>query len=216
SFLFISHPQGNWDLRVAPITGGTSEFFGIHQPVFNVTCAQAPANNCVIGTRAGTRFIFSQFRWPDRTVRKLFELEPDPRQGMNWTLSPNGLNIAILRNYPDSAEIDVYNLQGQALRQLTIKGFNRFLALDWGSDGRSWFVGAATADGCSLIHVLPDGKVRVLANMRGRGMRTYGIAAPDGRHVAFLGWTIARNVYVVDNKNSDWLGATPRLGRFSY
>jgi serine/threonine protein kinase/Tol biopolymer transport system component len=216
SFLYISHPQGNWDLRVAPITGGPSEFFGIHQPVFNVTCAQAPAKNCVIGTRAGNRFIFSQFQWPDRTVHKLFDLEPDPRQGMNWTLSPNGLNIAILHNHPDSAEIDVYNLQGQSLRQLTIKGFNRFLALDWGSDNRSWLVGAATADGCALIHVFQDGKVRVLANMRGRGMRTYGIPSPDGRHVAFLGWTIARNVYVVDSKNGDWLSATPRLNRFSY
>jgi serine/threonine protein kinase/Tol biopolymer transport system component len=209
SFLFISHPQGNWDLRVAPIAGGPSEFFGIREPVFNVTCAQAPADNCVIGTRAGSRFIFSQFHWPDRTVHKLFELEPDPRQGMAWALSPNGLNLAILRSHPDSAEIEVYNLRGQVVRRLTIKGFNQVLSVDWGSDNQSWFAGAATADGCALIQVLANGKVRVLANMRGRGMRTYGIPAPNGRQVAFLGWTIARNVYIVDSKNGDWLSATP-------
>jgi hypothetical protein len=35
--------------------------------------------------------------------------------------------------------------------------------------------------------------------MHGRGMRTYGIPSPDGQHLAFLGWTVNRNAWVVDN-----------------
>ncbi len=204
SFLYVDHANGKWELRIAPISGGASEPFGFDGRVLSVTCAWKPATNCLIDTLSADqkRFVFSGFDLPDRTVHRLFELQPNPRQGMSWTLSPNGTEIAMLRNYLESAEIDVYKLNGELAQQVRVKGFNRFLSIDWAADNRSWFVGAPNSTGCSLLHVFSDGSVQMVANMRGRGMRTFGIAAPNGQSVAFLGWTIVRNAYVVDNISS--------------
>lgn len=205
SILYIDHSKGAWDFRIAPVSGGPSEQFGLNESVFNVTCASAPAADCVIGTRSKDekRIVFSQFTLPDRRLHKLFEWTPDPRQGISWTLAPNGLEIAILKNHATTAEIDVYRTTGQLIRQVTVKGFNRLLSIDWAADSKSWFVGAATANGCSLLHVSPDSRVQIISSMRGRGMRTFGIASPDGHYLAFLGWTIARNVFVADWKSSN-------------
>ncbi|MFZ0593917.1 MAG: protein kinase [Bryobacteraceae bacterium] len=204
SFLYVDHANGKWELRIAPISGGASEPFEFDGRVLSVTCAWKPATNCMIDTLSADQkhFVFSGFDLPDRTVHRLFELQPNPGQGMSWTLSPNGTEIAMLRNYPESAEIDVYNLKGELVREVKVKGFNRLLSVDWAADNRSWFVGAPNSTGCSLLHVFSDGSVQMLANMRGRGMRTFGIAAPNGQSVAFLGWTIVRNAYVVDNISS--------------
>jgi eukaryotic-like serine/threonine-protein kinase len=201
SFLYVDHANGKWELRIAPISGGASEPFGFDGRVLNVTCAWKPATNCMINTFSADqkRVVFSGFDLPDRTVHKLFELDPIPGQGMSWTLSPNGTEVAILRNYPESAAINVYKLNGELARQVKVKGFNRFLSVDWAADNRSWLVGAPNSTGCSLLHVFPDGSVQILANMRGRDMRTFAIAAPNGQSIAFLGWTIVRNTYVVDN-----------------
>jgi hypothetical protein len=106
--------------------------------------------------------------------------------------------MAFNKNMPDGAEIDILNLGGKREKIVRVRGFSRFLSIDWGPDGKSWFVGAETAAGCSLLRVFPDGTYSELVNLRGRGMRTYGIPSPDGKHLAFLDWTVNRNAWIVD------------------
>jgi len=47
--------------------------------------------------------------------------------------------------------------------------------------------------------VNPGGKSQVLFEQAVDGLNTWGIPSPDGKHLAFLRWTTASNVWMIDD-----------------
>lgn len=168
--------------------------------MLNIACAQNPATRCIadILDTERQRSVLYSFEPPRSEFHRLFELDFDLRLKPSWTVSPDGTRMAFNKNLANSTEIDILTLEGKREKIVRVRGFSRFLSIDWAPDGKSWFIGAETADGCSLLRVFPDGTYSVLVNLRGRGMRTYGIPSPDGNHLAFLDWTVNRNAWIVD------------------
>ncbi len=202
SLLYTDYDSNTSRLMLLPLSGGRPQLLGGQSNVVNVACSQKPATNCIAGTldRERKRLTFVRIKPPNSELQRLFDVEFDMRLGPSWTVSPKGAEIAFNKNNLDSAAIDVFiSLYGVLERSIPVKGFNRFLSIDWAPDGHSWFVGAATATGCSLLRVYEDGSYSVLVNMHGRGMRTYAIPSPNGRYVAFLGWTENRNTWMIDD-----------------
>jgi DNA-binding winged helix-turn-helix (wHTH) protein/Tol biopolymer transport system component len=201
SLLYIDYEGSAARLLQLPLSGGLPQLFGNQKTVLNVACAQKPATNCIAGVFVSERqrFVLFNIEPPNPEFHRLFELGFDLRLDPSWTVSPDGTRMAFNKNLTNGAEIDILSLDGKVQRKVPVKGFNRFRSIDWAADGRSWFVGAETAAGCSLLRVYPDGTYSVLVNMHGRGMRTYAIPSPNGEHVAFLGWTVNRNAWTVDH-----------------
>jgi DNA-binding winged helix-turn-helix (wHTH) protein/WD40 repeat protein len=204
SLLYIDYEGNASRLMQLPLSGGLPQVFGQGKSrlnVLNLACAQNPGTRCVAGALDSERqrFVLYSFDPPNPAFRRLFDLDFDLRLDPSWTISPDGSRLAFNKNLTDGAEIDVLTLDGKREKIVPVRGFNRFRSIDWAPDGGSWFIGAETAAGCSLLRVFPDGTYSVLVNMHGRGMRTYGIPSPDGQHLAFLGWTVNRNAWVVDN-----------------
>jgi serine/threonine protein kinase len=200
SLLYVDYPHDASRLMLVPVSGGVPQKFGDLTGIMNVACSQKITKPCIVGTgnTQHDRLFFFTVNPPDRQFHKLFDIESDIREGRSWTVSPDGSQIAINKNNPDGAEIDIYSLSGLMGQRIRVAGFNRFLSIDWSPDGRSWFVGAATPTGCALLQVNLDGSYKVLLNILGRGMRTYGIPSWDGKLVAFLGWTVGRNTWILD------------------
>jgi eukaryotic-like serine/threonine-protein kinase len=203
--LYIEGAGENRRLMIAPASGGRpQEFdFGNRGVVGNVVCSQKPARNCLAGTldRPRHKLVLWEIEPPSRDIRRLFAIDCDLRKGRNWMLSPDGTQIATSKNDQDHGEIQIYSLDGAMKRRVRVNGFNQFLSIDWAADGASWFVGTRTATGCSLLKVHQNGRAQVLLNMRGRNMRSFAIPSPNGRRLAILGWTISRNVWMVDQTN---------------
>ncbi|MFZ0590367.1 MAG: winged helix-turn-helix domain-containing protein [Bryobacteraceae bacterium] len=198
SLIYTDFDSKTSRLMLLPLSSGVPQLLGGQSDVVNVACSQKPATNCIAGTvdPERKRLTFVSIEPPNSELRRLFDIE---FEGQSWTVSPNGTEIAINKNHLDSTEIDIFSLHGMLERIIPVKGFNRFLSIDWAPDGRSWFVGAATTTGCSLLRLYPDGSYSVLVNMHGRGMRTYAIPSPNGRYLAFLGWTVNRNAWMIDH-----------------
>jgi serine/threonine protein kinase/dipeptidyl aminopeptidase/acylaminoacyl peptidase len=205
SLLYIEGLAAARRLMLAPASGGIPQEFEFNNRgvVVNVVCSQEPAVNCLAGTldRARHELVFWVFQPPSRDIRRLFAVGYDLRKGLSWTFSPDGTRIALNRNFLDHAEIEIYSLGGELAHRVRVNGFNRFFSIDWAADGSSWFVGTNTATGCSLLRVYQDGRDQVLLNMRGRDMRTFAIPSPSGKRLAVMGWTISRNVWIVDQIN---------------
>jgi serine/threonine protein kinase len=200
SLLFVAYGAQSSRLMIAPQAGGASKPFGHTAGVLNVACSQKPAKTCIAATAnaQGDHMIFWGFEPPNAELHQLFEVESDIRRGRSWALSPNGDELVINNNYSDHAEIEVYSPTGLLKRKVTVSAFNRFLSIDYAPDGHSWIIGSATATGCALLRVHPDGRYQVVLNLNGVGMRTYGLPSPDGKHLAYLGWTINRNTWILD------------------
>ena len=204
SLLYIDYEGSASRFMQLPLSGGLPQLFGQRKSrlnVLNLACAQSPATRCVAGALDSERqrIVLYSFDPPDPAFHRLFDLDFDLRLDPSWTISPDGSRLAFNKNLADGAEIDVLTLDGKREKIVPVRGFNRFRSIDWAPDGGSWFIGAETAAGCSLLRVFPDGTYSVLVNMHGRGMRTYGIPSPNGQHLAFLGWTVNRNAWIVDN-----------------
>jgi WD40 repeat protein len=201
SLLYVDHQGGKMQLMTAPVAGGIGRPYGYPRDVWNVSCAEKPATNCLIADYdpARKRMGFLSFDPPEPHFRRVFEIEPDFGQDVNWTVSPSGVEVAITESYTENAAIKVYSINGSLEYEAKVKGYNRLTAIDWAPDGHSWFVSADTPTGCALAHVYHDGNYRVLWNMRGRRMRTWGIPSPNGKSLAFLGWTINRNSWMIDD-----------------
>jgi hypothetical protein len=205
SLLYIGGSGTARQLMLAPASGGIPEVFDLANRgvAVNVVCSQTPATNCLVGTLDKDRhkLVFWELRPPARDIRRLFAIDFDLRKGLSWTLSPDGTTMAMNRNYPDHAEIELYSFDGVITRRVRLNGFNQFFSIDWAADGRSWFVGTGTATGCSLLRVYQDGRDQVLLNMRGRDMQIFAIPSRSGKRLAIMGWTISRNVWVLDQIN---------------
>jgi hypothetical protein len=76
----------------------------------------------------------------------------------------------------------------------------RLLKRDWSADGKRLYASSQSAQSTTLLYIDIDleGHARVLRQQAGI-FKTWGIPSPDGRHLAFLEWTSANNVWMIEN-----------------
>jgi hypothetical protein len=55
------------------------------------------------------------------------------------------------------------------------------------------------ANGEYLLHVSVHGESKVLYEQPGDGRTTYRVPSHDGKHLAFLRWTNATNLWMIDD-----------------
>jgi hypothetical protein len=71
-------------------------------------------------------------------------------------------------------------------------------ALDWAADGKGLLASSLAPQGSTLQYLDLRGNARVLWQERGwTGLG--GVPSPDGRHLAMVGLTDDRNVWMMEN-----------------
>jgi Tol biopolymer transport system component len=112
-------------------------------------------------------------------------------------ISPDGTRFVAL---PSSAgPIYIFSLRGDLLQQVRLKGWNRLQTAIWAADGKSLFVTADIRGGTVFLHVDLQGNVHALWEYTGGSGEALPHPSPDGRHLAFEGWTKNANMWMMEN-----------------
>jgi Tol biopolymer transport system component len=162
------------------------------------SCALPPRGRCVFRTVKDHQFLFSVLDPVRGKGRGLASTAWSPAIVGDWDISPDGSQVAIPNHDPREAKIRLVPLDaraGTAEKTVTIKTLKNLSGIVWAADGRGWYVSVQDANRGFLFFV--DLKGRVLTNLRESMAATFVVPSPDGRHVAFMDWTLSANVWQV-------------------
>lgn len=195
-----------WELRRAPLGGGTTEFVlkAHYGADAGVRCSKPPVTLCAVAeyTEDRRQLIFTAFDPVKGRGRELVRYDTDPSGRYSWDLSRDGSRIALL-NPPDGV-VHILHLNGEGPEQIVAKDLKLGDALGWWKDNRGLLVDNVTARGTALSYLGMNGKAHPIWEVPGsRNARfnqaPWGIPSPDGRHLAINGFILSTNVWMVEN-----------------
>jgi len=207
-------PDGNWvlyarmestagshvhQLMRLPAAGGRPEPVSVAGDFLGVSCSRYPATECVMigpGTDQGELVFFSLSPTKGRGAELMrFDL-PTAREDWEWQLSPDGTRVALFE--PSEGSIHLLTLKRQQSRAISLKNWKALSNLTWAADGRSLLISNATPQGSALLRIGLRGNVRKLWQQKG-DLSTMGLPSPDGRQLALMSWTVASNVWMLED-----------------
>jgi Tol biopolymer transport system component len=154
---------------------------------------------CAIAERSADRkqLVFTAFDPVKGRGAVLAKANADATTDYHWDLSPDGTRIAILKHR--EGRIQILSLHGETPQEITSKGWNILTSVGWAADGNSLFVSSLASRGSALLRVDLKGKVEIVWEETGSPC-TYGVASPDGRHLAIQEWTVeSNNLWQMEN-----------------
>jgi Tol biopolymer transport system component len=165
-----------------------------------LTCAKSPSHQCIIGepTEDGKQLIISAVDPIRGRGPELFRF-PLVAHDDTWylDLSPDGTRVAATRT--GAGPIYILSPDGKLRQQVQVRGWSNLQSLTWASDGNSLFVTAGIGNGRKLLYVDLQGHAHALWESTGGSGETLAHPSPDGRHLAFDGWTTSGNIWTMEN-----------------
>ena len=192
-------------LMKIPTSGGPSEPILTAHGYDGHVCLRRPSTLCAVGERSpdGRHFVISSFdpsgnESPRGKGSALFTFDTDPGRNYEWSISPDGSLLSFSKVDNHEIRIRFVSLQGGQSFELNVKGWARLVSMNWAADGRSLFISSRSPGGCSLLEVDLRGHVHVVLQQKG-GFQTWGIASPDGRHLAVFAASTISEVWTAEN-----------------
>jgi eukaryotic-like serine/threonine-protein kinase len=186
-------------MRVS-ITGGPSERLFTARVYSLMACARNPSGLCVIGepTEDGRQLTVSVLDPSKGRGPELFRFALEENDE-NWflDLSPDGSRLAVTRTL--AGPIYILSLNGRVLQTVQAKGWSNLQSSIWAADGKGLFVTVGIRNGRDVLHVDLQGNAKVLWENKGGSGETLAHPSPDGRHLAFDGWTTNSNMWTMEN-----------------
>jgi eukaryotic-like serine/threonine-protein kinase len=188
-------------VRRVPVSGGPSELvLTAHGGWTDHRCARVPATLCVVGERTEDekQLVFTAFDPVKGRGREVARIATDPALRYNWDLSPDGSQLALA--YPTGENrIRLLPLSVGAPRDLVVNGWYGFTSgPDWSPDGKGVYVGSSSPRGATLLYIDLEGHSSTVWEQKG-SFQTTGVPSPDGRHLAIESYTVASNVWMLEN-----------------
>jgi len=183
-----------------PFTGGSPELLFTARPLSDISCTNYTANFCVIAeiTEDGKQAVVTAFDAVKGRGHELAQFESDPHAQVrycNCQISPDGTRLAV--ELGEEGRIRILSLRGQPEQIIQPKGL-QIRDYYWAADGRGLYVGSTGMGKRALVHLDLQGNAHVVRESYGNDF-TWGIPSPDGRHLAFMGWTDNRNIWMMEN-----------------
>jgi hypothetical protein len=183
-------------LMRAPLGGGTPTKIVEDNWISNHQCARAPATTCVYSVVNGRTLTFFTFDVFHGKQQRVFQLEDDVPQSYNWSLSPDGSELAITKAKAEkSTRIHLVPLRGSGERWIEFA--TPTTSLDWAADGRSLWAPSAADEENELLNIDLQGHVRTVWRPR---KKTVGWAIPsrDGKSLALYVGSTSANVWMME------------------
>ena len=186
------------NLMRVPILGGPPQLLRYEPSLYDIRCARLPARLCVLSEREPRHQVFYGFDLVQGKGRELTRIDVNPAVGgYHWDVSPDGSRIAVTMGSERESRIRILSLVG-GVRDVVVNGWSGFQSLDWSADGKGLYASSQSAQAATLLYSDLEGHAQVLWQQDGI-FKTWGIPSPDGRHLAFLEWTSANNVWMIEN-----------------
>jgi serine/threonine protein kinase len=183
-----------------PVTGGTRQRLFTARTNSLMACPWSTSGQCVIAepTDDGKQLIFTAIDPTEGRGRELFRFALIPNDE-NWFLaiSPDGTRLAVTQT--PVGPIYILSLAGKAQTQFRVKGWTNLESFFWAADGNGLFVTADVHNGKDILHVDLQGNAHLLWENSGGSGETEARPSPDGRHLAFSGWTTSGNMWLMEN-----------------
>jgi eukaryotic-like serine/threonine-protein kinase len=203
-------PDGKWVLyrwdeggsrrlmRVS-VDGGSPAPVPINGEPGGFRCPLETGTECVLRSVEDRQFVFHALDPIRGEGPELARTAWSPSVVGDWSVSPDGSQVAIPNHDPDSATIRLVALRnrapGMAERTVTVNGLADLSGVTWTADGRGWYVSIASKAeelfASPLFYVDLEGHATDLSGLAAPG---WLLPSPDGRHVAFpqeTAWTNA-------------------------
>jgi hypothetical protein len=181
------------------MNGGASSDV-IRDAGIDVGCASGRPEICVLARLGSKVLTFYRFDHAQGQGGEIGHMQFDSRYSPSFELSPDGSEIAALDPKGIGNRIRRIPVDGGAVSEVEVPGRKELSVLFWAADGKGWFTSSATpSNGEYLLHVNPRGESHVLFEQTEDGRDTWGVPSRDGKHLAFLRWTNASNVWMIDN-----------------
>jgi Tol biopolymer transport system component len=209
-------PDGKWVLYFAntieppatvpvslmrvPLTGGTPQLLYTSKSYSLVACARAPSNLCVIGelTEDRKHVTISTLDPLHGRGRELTRFVLDSSENSWWfALSPDGTRVAATAS--PAGSIYILSLQGQATKQLRVKGWSNLLLPSWAADGKNLFLFSDNLQGRTLLEVDMQGNAQFLWEVPGASGEASSVSSPNVQHLAICAWTLKTNMWMIEN-----------------
>jgi Tol biopolymer transport system component len=198
--------NGGWQARRpepvmrVSINGGPSQRLFTARPFSLMTCPRSLSGMCVIGepTEDGKQLIVSALDLLKGRGPELFRFALVANDD-SWffDISPDGTRVAITRT--QAGPIYILSLTGEVIRQIQVKGWSNLQSFYWAADGKGLFVTAAIRNGREVLHVDLQGNAHALWENTGGSSEAEAHPSPDGRRLAFDGWTTSGNIWTMEN-----------------
>ena len=186
------------NLMRVPILGGPPQLLRYEPSLYDIRCARLPARLCVLSEREPRHQVFYGFDLVQGKVRELTRIDVNPAVGgYHWDVSPDGSRIAVTMGSERESRIRILSLVG-GVRDVVVNGWSGFQSLDWSADGKGLYASSQSAQAATLLYSDLEGHAQVLWQQDGI-FKTWGIPSPDGRHLAFVEWTSANNIWMIEN-----------------
>jgi len=181
-----------------PIAGGPSEFvLTAHFPGYPL-CSKFPANLCAIFEEDydHKQITLTAFDPLGGRGRELARIESDPNKYYNLDLSPDGTRIAYTTSH--EGPVHILSLRGEPSQEIRVRGWGNLEDIEW-AGAKALLISNRMPGGVVLLHVDMQGKAHVLWQQQGGFAGYVGKLSPDGRHLAFNGYSTNSNIWMMEN-----------------
>jgi Tol biopolymer transport system component len=174
------------------LEAGTNEGADFHCPV-------GPASPCALSHWEKGWLIFYALDPVQGRGKELARTKLESPTYFDWSVSPEGLRIAVSRQDEHPEQIRILDLRNGTERNLQLPHGWSIWSLSWTADGKSLFAAAHLSTGYFIARIELDGKTRVLLD-RGPNQSLDSLRpSPDGRHLAFSQRTWESNAWLLEN-----------------
>ncbi len=187
-----ANPKTLSSIFAIPIGGGTPRLV---LKDADVQCARLPSTICMYSIAKGSTW--ETFQFDVRSGKRTAPPQIDPP--VNWSLSPDGSERAIIVFGPDVGKIQFRSTSTGKARDLVLKGWSGLMGIEWSPDGKRLLVSWHNFQRDSaLLSVTLDGKASVLLNSDNSEI-WHAIPSPDGRLLAIAEAGGPKNVWQIEN-----------------
>jgi Tol biopolymer transport system component len=215
----IATPDGKWvlygthgkkgegrTLERVRATGGTPESVPIGGPLDYFDCALAGGRRCVLRTVENELHVFHELDPVSGKGRELVRVRWSPGVMGDWSLSPDGSEVAMPNHDMAERLIRVVPLDSPGESGHTVRlasGAGTINGIHYSADGTGWFVVLREAD--DYFRSAPLLKVKlcfvdrkgVITNLRDVPITTWAVVSPGGKRIAFPDGVISGNVVLL-------------------
>jgi len=184
--------------------GGSPQLLFSAKYIHNLSCSGRMANRCVYGSPSddNRHLIITAFDPIGGKGKELLRISIEPSENYGWMLSPDGSQIAVVKEHGNPNRVQFFAISGGETRSIEIKGpFLACTSVDWLPDSKSVFVGVEGGDSAALLHIDLTGKLQAIWQQP-HGGAVGGTPSPDGRHIVIGTTGFSGNVWLLDNSSN--------------
>jgi serine/threonine protein kinase/Tol biopolymer transport system component len=186
-----------------PTSGGSAEKIldaAADDSATDFRCPSGTIGSCVLNGWEQGQLIFYSFDPVKGKGKELARTKlARPGDDLDWSVSPDGIRIAIETPQLLGGQVRVLDTRGGAERTVELPKGWVIWSMSWAASSDALFLGAQSKEGYSLARLDLNGNFRVLLD-RGRNQWIGRVtAAPDGHCLAFAQQSFENNAWLLEN-----------------